>query len=372
MLLRSIRGLHSSRVLLQNPFLYALSASELSARISQNLQSQPSHQLTIDALTACRDYQRSLEQHDKLQKSPEYKTIEKSVSEILGKAEFSPGLLRETLLLKFAPPTAAKVILQYYERNPEAVIDFQTALIPFRDALWNGDVTCALKITDMTAGHPNYIAQKDKQMRKLLVRLGSTALGVTLFSKFGVDVFVEWGLLLPRWHFLGSVNAMAITYLLNLSFFLALVRLGRQRTAAGGDHVTWQKGTFYTHWYRHLDEMAMCSRILDADQKMNGGFENTPSLVEELCRPHEAQDGRSPKAGVNRHGQRIRLLEKKENIEDIKMQAYWMSGGDGFQWVEPDQDPAEILWRQNLHKLHHPGIGGSEQKSLKWAEELAN
>lgn len=337
------------------------------------MKKAPTEKTVLDALTACRDFQLNVHEGDKFGKDPVNKQLSSEIKKILldENVTFDHDLLRKALLLKLPSNWATKVILTFYERNPKAVIDKTTALIPFRQSLLDGDLKNALKITDITTGHPNYIAQKDTEMRHGIYKLAATAIGITFFSKYGVNQIIEWGWLSSTWKHLGSINAMILTYLLNSSFFVTIVRFGRQKSAAGGDYLTWQKGTFYTHWYKHADEMNMCAKVMQADVWLNGGLENTPSLIEELCRRDDSLDtGRNPVAKLNRDGKKVRLLEPKDNMEDLKMQAYWMSGGDGFEWVEPDQDPADIIWREHLKKLHAPELNGSNQKSLKWAEEL--
>lgn len=291
------------------------------------------------------------------------------------KVKFSPQLLRD-LLLQYPPtPVALHLIRTYYGHNPEGTtIDKDTALIALRTALWNADFTNAIKVTDVTVGHPLYVAAKHKILKQGFIKLVATLVGVTLFSKFGVDWAIDAGVLLDLWRHLSAVNLMLITYLINLSFFLTIVQFGRQLSALGGDLLTWQKGTFYTHWFRHADEMLFSTKIVEADRQLNGG-ENTPAIINELCRvdddifahPHTLQPG------YTRDGQKIRLLEAKDNLDDLMMQAYWMSGGDGFEWVEPDQDPAMLQWHHHLHGYAKLEVNaGDDAKSLKWADELAD
>lgn len=370
---RTIRGLHGSVRLWNNPFLYAQPA-DLALKIKTNiLTPEKVLQETVqDALKACREVQQTLYEGDKFERDPNGQKVEAQIQTILEceKVDFNSELLRKIFLMKFPGPTAVNIISTYYKRNPKAVIDMTNALIPFRKSIFDADLHSALKITDMTTAHPNYIAKKHADLRKGVLQLAATAIGITFFSKVGVQLVIDWGLLLPGWKHLGSINAMILTYILNLSFFVTIVKFGRKVSAAGGDFLTWQKGTFYTHWYKHSDEMAMCAKIMDADLKLNGGLENSPWLVEELCRPDESDNGATLQPGYTRHGQKIRLLEPKDNLEDLKLQAYWMSGGDGFEWVEPDQDPAEIIWRDHLKNMHVSQIKAPETKSLKWAEEL--
>ncbi|QRG40442.1 hypothetical protein FDK38_004915 [Candidozyma auris] len=368
-----LRPLSISSRLHNNPFLYPTSFTDLASKIEQHLKKSPSEENVLNALTALRDFQRSVHESDKFETDPVNKKLSEEISRILldEKVDFSSDLLRKILLLKLPPKWSVSILQNYYERNPKATVDRETALIPFRHSLLDGDLQNALKITDITTGHPNYISQKDSQMRKGIYKLAATAIGVTFFSKVGVNQVIEWGWLSSTWKHLSSLNAMILTYILNSSFFVTIVKFGRQKSAAGGDFLTWQKGTFYTHWYKHADEMNMCARIMQADLWLNGGLENTPSLIQELCRKDDSLDtGRNPVAKYNRDGKKVRLLEPKDNIEDLKMQAYWMSGGDGFEWVEPDQDPAEIIWRMHLEKLRRPQVGAGDQKNLKWAEEL--
>lgn len=329
---------------------------------------------TLDALRACHDLQTKLHEHDKFKQDAANSQIQDIVEGVLmsENVNFGPDLLKRIFLLKFNQQTAIKVIQCYYARHPDAVIEKEAALIPFRDSLFNADLHSALKLADITTGHPNYIASKGKALRLGVYRFAATAVGITFFSKVGIQQIIDLGILLPAWKHMASINAMLLTYLFNSSFFVAIVKFGRQLSAAGGDYLTWQKGTFYTHWYKHADEMAMCTKIVETDVALNGGIDSSASLIEELCRKDDKFDeGATLKSGYTRDGHKVRLLEPKDNLEDLKLQAYWMSGGDGFEWVEPDQDPAELIWKQHLLKLHNPSLSESERKGLKWAENLA-
>ena len=115
----------------------------------------------------------------------------------------------------------------------------------------------------------------------------------------------------------------------------------------------------------------MCARIMETDLRLNGGLENSPDLVAELCRKDDNVSAHHTlRPGLTRDGHKVRLLEPRDNLEQLKMQAYWMSGGDGFEWVEPDQDPAEIVWRNHLASLQKPVLQALDTRSLKWAEDL--
>lgn len=381
--IRTARKIHTASRLwqisssqLQNPFLYTGTVADLAQKIDLTIVTTGSPvaaEKVVEALKACRNLQQQVSEHDKFGRDESHEAIQQQIDLVLRNENvvFDAALLKQVFLLKFPQKTTINIILRYYERNPDAYIDKETALIPFRDSLFNADLHSAITITDMTTGHSNYTSHKNAVLRRGTIKLAASAIGITLFSKLGVQQVIEMGVLLPTWKHLGSLNAMVLTYLLNSSFFVTVVKFGRQLSSAGGDYLTWQKGTFYTHWYRHADEMAMCAKIMEADVKLNGGPENSAWLVEELCRKNDRlSDGANLQPGFTRDGQKIRLLEPRDSIEDLKLQAYWMSGGDGFEWVEPDQDPAEILWKQHLEKLHAPAVQSGETKNLKWAEDL--
>lgn len=367
--LLSRRSLHSAGS--TNPFLYTTTYSDLQAKINQYVTNAAnvSDDLALQALSACKD----LASQERGTHNSGGKRLNSQIEKILGdeKVTLSLESLRQVLLLRLPASANVKILELALKRNPSLVIPKATALIPLRFSLFDADVENAVKITDLTTGHANYVAEKGKILRNGVYKLAATAIGITLFSKVGVKAVIDMGWLGPAWKHLSSINAMIITYLLNSSFFVTIVKFGRQLLSAGGDVLTWQKGTFYTHWYKHADEMSFCTRIMETDKKLNGGFDNSASLVEDLCRTSENNDGKHTlQPGWTRDGKKVRLLAPKDNIEDLKMQAYWMSGGDGFEWVEPDQDPADLVWRQHLEAMKKPLLTTSDQKSLNWAEDL--
>lgn len=357
-------------------FSYTTGPSDLQTKIDAFLHdttTETSKASVVDALKACRLVLRALDGHDKFGLDPARSTVTNSIEKLLlsEKVAFDLLLLKEIFLLKFPSPLVIEIIETYYKRNPSAAIDLNLALIPLRTCLYNAELKDALAITDLTTGHKNYVLKKNAVMRSGLYRLVATALGITATTKFGTQYAVDAGLLLEVWTNLASLNAIILTYVLNSSFFVTLVKFGRQLSTAGGDYLSWQKGTFYTDWYRYSDLMAMCAKIVETDMKLNGGVASSAWLIEEMTRADPVMgNGFTLSPGVNREGKRVRLLEARENIEDLKMQAYWMTGGDGFEWVEPDQDPAEVRWRNHLERRHSPAVGLLDKKSLKWAEDL--
>lgn len=371
----AVRGFRTSAILRSaNPFLLTSDYQGLQKAIKQHIDGT-SDLLIVDAISAGQRLSHAHTAGDKYwDDSAEFQLVLEAVFSD-EKVAFSPALLRRLFLLNLPVSATLRLIELYYKKSPDATIDRAAALVPFRQALYSGDLNNALKITDLTVGHPNYITAKQTQLRSGIVKLAITAAGVTLFTKFGVNELVEWGIVDGTWKHLNALTIMILTYLVNSSLFVTLVRFGRTLVSSGGDFLTWQKGTFYTHWFKHADEMAFCTKILEVDMALNGsGISSSPELVEELCRVDESitekQGGHSLKAGVNRSGQKVRLLERKPNLEELKFQAYWMSGGDGFEWVEPDQDPADFLWKHRLLQFQHPEVAPGESRDLKWADKL--
>lgn len=385
-LLPAVRSFHSAvRIFTQqksasSPFLYTTGPADLESKIDAfllepltNTEKETTHASVVDALKACRLVLRAIDDHDKFGLDPARTTVRQGIDKLLlsERVNFDSQLLKSIFLLEFPPSSVIAIIEAYYKRNPSAAIDLQLALIPLRNCLYNAQLKDALTITDLTTGHKNYVLKKNAVMRTGLYRLAATALGITATTKFGTQFAVDSGFLLEAWTNLASLNAIILTYVLNSSFFVTLVKFGRQLSTAGGDYLAWQKGTFYTDWYRYSDLMAMCAKIVETDMKLNGGVASSSWLIEEMTRSDPVMgNGFTLSPGVNREGKRVRLLEARENLEDLKMQAYWMTGGDGFEWVEPDQDPAEIQWRNHLEHLHSPAVNLLDAKSLKWAEDL--
>lgn len=370
------RLLHRSAVLrTSNAFFSVKDIDSLSLKIDEQLANgKVDSSLVLDAVKACQVLQNRINDYDKFWQDPANIKISSTIKRVLSNDNvvLDNQLLKQLFLVKLPIVTDIEIIKTFYEKNPQGTIDKSVAMIPFRKCLYDGDLKDGLKIIDLTTGHPNYVKAKNEELRSGAMKLIGTAVGITFFSKIGVQQVIDLGLLSPGWKHLGSINSMILTYFFNSSFFVTIVRFGRTLMSSGGDYLTWQKGTFYTHWFRHADEMMMCSKLMDADFKLNKNSENSPELVEELCRVDEnvSGGGSTLKPGYTRDGHKVRLLEAKDNLEDLKLQAYWMSGGDGFEWVEPDQDPAELLWRKNLDRFNKPGVGESNTKQLKWADEL--
>lgn len=359
-----------------NPFLYTNDYKQLNKLVKQTFTSVETleNDLVTNALRACNDIHRSYYTiHDNEKNSKPYREA-REIIDIIFKNDsvvFDEQLLKSLFLLKLPSAITIHLIEIYNLKNPEKIIPKEIALIALRTSIWDGDFQNSIKITDSTVGSSNYIEKQNQILKSGLFRLIGTSLFITFFTKYGIQYVIDMGWASPIWKHLSSINSMILTYIINSSFFVTIVKFGRQLISAGGDYLTWQKGTFYTNWFRYADVMLFSAKIVEADRQLNLG-ESNPDIIQELCRtqdesiyqPHTLQPG------YNREGEKVRLLEAKDNLEDLKLQAYWMGGGDGFEWVEPDQDPADLIWYNHLARFNKPALNNSNVKSLKWADEL--
>ncbi|RCK55332.1 hypothetical protein Cantr_03759 [Candida viswanathii] len=355
---------------------YAQDYPTLHNKIKSSISPASTNSEIIEALRGIKGLQSSYPIHDQLdetsQLSKDSLLIVSEVFKLAAPPTISNELLHDIFVLNLPTVVNLKVIELFYKHDPAGIITKETALIPLRHALFNAEFMKAITLTDATVGHKNYIDAMNAVLKRGLIKLAVTAGGITLFTKFGVTAMVDAGILSQSWEHLAALNSIILTYVLNSSFFVTIVRLGRTLVNSGGDYLTWQKGTFYNHWFKHADELLFSSKIVEADRALNQG-ENSHEVVEELCRPppnDERELARGLKVSFDRYGNKVRLLTLKDDLEKIKFQAYWMTGGDGFEWVEPDQDPADLEWKEHLELYNKPALKQSEVSALRWADDL--
>ncbi|AOA63085.1 Hypothetical protein PP7435_CHR2-0975 [Komagataella phaffii CBS 7435] len=249
--------------------------------------------------------------------------------------KITPNILRKFWLTK---PSFANIecsIQSYYDKNKDLSINREDAMIPFRQFLWDGEVDKALKIVDLTTAHSRYISTQKSKMRSYLIRYAGSCFGLigaieVLTRIFFADVGS-----------LGKVYAMVLAYIGNTSFLASLAFTGKNISQDTGP-LRWRPGTLQNYWYQHNDELMMCSKVLEVDAEIHGseGFA-TKEIIQNFF---------------------DRKMIPNEPEQEIMMQQYWLGGGDGFEWVEPDQDPLDFLWKQHLEKLKGQALPKAEQK----------
>lgn len=356
-------------------FAYIHDYNTLLEKVKSTITSNSSESDILEAMNGIKNLQSNYPIQDQINDTSKLTKQSISIINTIFKNDddrkFSSKLLHDILILNLPSSLNIKVIKHYYKSNPTDVISKEVALIPLRNAIFNAEFMKAIKLTDLTVGHENYINHMNQILKSGVIKLISTAVIVTLFTKLGVSSLIDAGVISQSWQSIGAINSIILTYLINSSFFISIVKLGRTLINSGGDYLTWQKGTFYTHWFKHADEMLFSSKIIEADRELNQG-ESNPDIIEELCRrpPDDRDSMRGLKPGVDRDGNKIRLLQLKDDLNKVTFQAYWMTGGDGFEWIEPDQDPADIQWRKHLELYNKPALKQGEFGALGWADDL--
>ncbi|ODV91293.1 hypothetical protein CANCADRAFT_3004 [Tortispora caseinolytica NRRL Y-17796] len=211
----------------------------------------------------------------------------------------------------------------FYKRNkdPKAFVDPNVAMIPLRNALLRNEIKDAIRIIDLSAAHPRWRQHASRAaMKGVYAWLGFSG-GVMVAAEalmrsgaFGLIESTLW------------LQSMLAAYLGNTGILLYIVMAGRRSDAAG--RVTWARGFPQHKWYPRAQELIMMTKVAEADElnPENNG-EVSPYVRSELARRN------------------MMLLQSED---EANMKEYWARGGEGFTWVEPDQDPADLLRRQKL------------------------
>ncbi|AOW07073.1 hypothetical protein B0I72DRAFT_141961 [Yarrowia lipolytica] len=222
----------------------------------------------------------------------------------------------------YSPWFGTRAMEVWQQKNPDTPIPRTVAMGPLRKALWETDFPAAFKVVDLSAGSPQHIKSIKQKMLKYLGVWGLFGLSISGAGQGLMAADLLFGVAPATFHILWWA------YFANVSIFSVISTAGR--FCGNGEVVKWMQGTFYSHYFTHADEMKMVSRIVEIDRLMP---ENQGQVSEEVL---DALIDRKM-APVTTHDEKM-------------MQLYWSESGEGFQWVEPEQDPAEILWRRHLRE----------------------
>ncbi|KAK9480322.1 hypothetical protein V1514DRAFT_326073 [Lipomyces japonicus] len=225
-------------------------------------------------------------------------------------------ILRAYFLLRPDTRRSAQAMRIFYDLHPTKHISKDVYMIPFRKALYEEDTERAIELVDLSSNSP--------QWYQYLSRCWKQAAGIWTLSVAGLmhgsdfliksDWIVDGGL-----QHTGSIKVMVAAYLFN-STMLALVALS-SRPGDNGGRVLWQNGVFQNKWYMHAQESRMLSQIADMDLiKVENQGDFSPLLLHEL---------------------NLRQRRLGDNDQDNLIKEYWAKQGQGFEWAEPDIDPAE-------------------------------
>ncbi|KAK9387599.1 hypothetical protein V1515DRAFT_601167 [Lipomyces mesembrius] len=259
------------------------------------------------------------------------------------------ALLRRYFLLRPDTSRAVEAIKIFYEReeNKQRVISKSTYMIPFRKCLRDEDVDGAFKIVDLTANSPQWLSYVKRWWQKTaLMWIAGSAGVVELADGFmKSDLLVMGGL-----ENTGVIKVMIIAYLLNSSL-LAFVACA-SRPGDNGGKVLWRHGIFQTTWYMHAHESRMLNMIVDMDiARVENEGDVSRRVLHELA---------------------VRDRRLGDDAYDNVVKEYWAKQGQGFEWSEPDMDPAEEAKiardAEKMRKLH---LDATQQRHLLIDDENA-
>ncbi|KAK9493862.1 hypothetical protein V1508DRAFT_414519 [Lipomyces doorenjongii] len=259
------------------------------------------------------------------------------------------ALLRRYFLLRPDTSRAVEAMKIFYEReeNKQRVIAKSTYMIPFRKCLRCEDVDGAFKIVDLTANSPQWLSYVKRWWQKTALMWIAGSAGVVELA----DVFMKSDLLVTGGlENTGVIKVMIIAYLLNSSL-LAFVACA-SRPGDNGGKVLWRHGIFQTTWYMHAQESRMLNMIVDMDI---------------ACVENEGDVSRRVL-----HELAVRDRRLGDDAYDNVVKEYWAKQGQGFEWSEPDMDPAEEAKiardAEKMRKLH---LDATQQRQLLIDDENA-
>lgn len=281
------------------------------------------------------NYQRSIYDFNKLSpgKNVYIKRSNELIKKILTdpKTNFDDQLLEELFVKQPLFPTLETIIKSYYSKGSSIYIPSKLSLIPFRKLLWDAQFQQALDYVELTNGNKRYIEHRKKGLKNIFKIFGGSIVGFIGMIHGYVSVFhpeiIHSGVGGTSFGIYG-IYACIATYLMNCGF---LAGLAFSSKGLENGNLMFKQSTMPHEWYLKVDQMKMCSKILEADAEINGidGFA-TRDVV-----------SRIQKMG----------FEVNEPEQEVMLRQYWYSSGEGFMWVEPDIDPAEIEWWKHLDDI---------------------
>lgn len=251
------------------------------------------------------------------------------------KVHLTENLLKSIFLLKPQFRLVSTAINTYYDKNPGKFIEKSVALIPFRHTLIDADYHHALDLIDLTCGHPRYIEGQRKAMWGILYKFCGGVAGligaIDIFIRISYPHLAERGML--------GIYAMIVTYFFNAAV-LGSISFAGKGTENGP--LRFKNNTLQNYWFQHVDQIRMASNVLEGDAAVNGleGFATKP-IVDRIT-------------AMN--------FMVNEPEQEVMLRQYWMSSGEGFVWVEPDQDPAEIQWEKHLENIGRRKVWSGSQR----------
>lgn len=335
------RGFHSSRCWRFDFAQQPLDKASLRSRIQEHIiaSKEPvTEETTISALVACSLLENQFRESSK-PGSPVTETPTEEARELLRsvlKSEnvhISENTVRRFVLSKPFPmsESSIEVIKRFNEQNPTKYLPLDTSFIPFRRAAYGARFDQGLKLIDITVGkESNWSQFATRETRKLVHYWAGSNIAVLT----ALESLFQSGLI-GTWQNTGLILTMVATYISAVCVYAYIAFAGR--SAGVGEVLEWMEGTTPSYKYRFAAEMKMSSILAAMNRSLpENANEVSLELLNEL---------------------KQRQMKVIEDQQETFMKEYWARGGEGFEWVEPDQDPAELLWRQKMEAEKTQRIG---------------
>lgn len=246
---------------------------------------------------------------------------------------------------------------QKFEESPQRNANFNSSVVLtfVRVLLGRNDYQNCFKLLDETYNSPSLLELKQKHLERQtssLVKssLVLTTLGGCISAHF--DVSLVQYLIVPGFC-LSFLGTMLVSFGLGLSRINELSR------------ISWRPYVSFRHRYLNREHSSTLNQIVTYFEEHNeiniknyhlrqvneGAFRETVGDYE-LITPrsqnfNNSNDFTSNVIAENSNLIRSELLKRKLRWNCLKEEQmfleFWMSHGDNFEWVEPDQDPAEIF-----------------------------
>lgn len=311
-----------------------------------------------ETLIACAKLENEYLTSSSVQSNQTQKPVEDArvlLQEALAKFKLSEPVLKAFFTAQ-PPPSATASLLAvkaFNKQNPTTALSETVAMIPFRRASYSCDFDSAFQILDVTTGRNSpYQTLANRRIYRYIAVWAAGMSGIL----YGFDWLLGSGMIGDWTENRGMVVSMAATYLLAVSVYGTLAR---QNSKSGvGEVLRWSKGVFLTSRFKRARELKMAAEMAEMNRSLpeNHG-ECAMKMLKELQR---------------------RQLETVESNDELLLKEYWARGGEGFEWVEPDQDPAWQVWRAKMERTKQQRLGSpyvrhdAQPKQLDWAERVAN
>ena len=261
---------------------------------------------------------------------------------------FNDDLLKKLFLLQPQFPTLKAITTSFYRQGSNLHIPSDVAMVPFRKMIWDAQFQHALDFVELTNGHKNYIEFKKGKLMSILRYFGGSIVGLIACLHGFISVFfpelIDAGAGGTTFGIYG-IYACIVTYFVNCGFLGALAFSSK---GLENGNLIFKHSTMPYDWYMKVDQMKMCSKIVEADAEINGidGFA-TRDVVKRV---------QSMGFDVN------------EPEQEVMLRQYWYSSGEGFIWVEPDIDPAEVEWWKHLDDIGVKKVWDQDFSKIESAE----